>query len=138
MRQNMTNWDKIRHYETNCNNLKKNIRWNAHKEWKIFSTQDFFHKLGLVSFLVIYLFWIVKICFIMSYLVSIGHILSHLVLFCLFKSYFTLIMCYLWYLFSWSIIHRIDKVGQNCQHFRYQPPPLPTGCSKSHPYPNEY
>ena len=44
------------------------------------------------------------------------HIWSHLVLFCPFKSHFSLDMCYLWYLFSWSIIHRIDEVGQNCQY----------------------
>ena len=59
---------------------------------------------------------------VMSYFVSIGHILSNLVKFCLFQSYFAHIMCYLWYLFSWSVIlfswsviHQIDKVGQNCR-----------------------
>ena len=60
------------------------------------------------------------ICLILSYFVSIGHILSHLVKFCLFQSYFAHIMCYFWYLFSWSIIlfswsdiHQIAKISQN-------------------------
>ena len=48
------------------------------------------------------------------------NILYHLVLFFLFRPYFALILRYFWHLFSWLIIHRIDKVGQNC---RYPPPP---------------
>ena len=48
----------------------------------------------------------------MSYFVSIGHILTHLVKFCLFQSYFAHIMSYIWSFFSWSISDQIDKVGQ--------------------------
>ena len=48
----------------------------------------------------------------MSYFVLIDHILTNLVKFCLFQSYFAHIMSYLWYFFSWSISHQIDKVGQ--------------------------
>ena len=65
-----------------------------------------------LRFVLNFLIKIGTICLILSYFVSIGHILTHLVKFCLFQPYFTHIMSYLWYFFSWSISHQIDKVGQ--------------------------
>ena len=65
-----------------------------------------------ICFNLTFLIKIGTICLILSYFVSIGHILTYLVKFCLFQSYFAHIMSYLWYFFSWSISHQIDKVGQ--------------------------
>ena len=42
------------------------------------------------------------ICLIMSYFVSIAHIMYHLDLFCLTKFYYPHV-CYLWYISSWSM-----------------------------------
>ena len=65
-----------------------------------------------IRFVLIFLIKIGTICLILSYFVSIGHILTHLVKFCPFQSYFAHIMSYLWSFFSWSISDQIDKVGQ--------------------------
>merc|ERR1712055_1862 len=60
------------------------------------------------------------ICLILYYFFSIGHILTYLVKFCLFQSYFAHIMSYLWFFFSWSISPEIAKV---CQIVVAPPPP---------------
>ena len=65
-----------------------------------------------IRFVLNFLLKIGTICLILSCFVSIGHILTHLVKFGLFQSYFTHIISYLWYFFSWSTSHQIDKVGQ--------------------------
>merc|ERR1712055_735506 len=64
------------------------------------------------TFRLYFLIKIGKICLILSYFLLIGHILTYLVKFCLFQSYFDHIMSYLWYFFSWSISHEINNVGQ--------------------------
>merc|ERR1711872_726641 len=53
-----------------------------------------------------------QICLILCYFVSIGHILTHLVKFCPFQSFFAHVISYLWSFFSWSISDQINKVGQ--------------------------
>ena len=77
------------------------------------------------------------ICLILFYFISIAHTLSHFVKFDQFQAYFVHIMCYLWYLFSWSfillswsVIHQIGKVGQK---FLYPPLP-PIGYPENHPW----
>ena len=59
----------------------------------------------------------------MFYFISICHILSHLVLFCLIKSYFPLICVIYGTFFSWSMTFLVGqsltksiKVGQNCRY----------------------
>ena len=47
----------------------------------------------------IFFFEFSAISLTLSYFVSIGHILSHLDLFCLIKSYYPFKMCYLWKVF---------------------------------------
>ena len=63
------------------------------------------------------------ICLILSYFVSIGHILSHLVLFCLIKSFSSLICVIYGTYLSWSrtflvgqLLTKSIKVDQICQY----------------------